>query len=127
MLGETDEWAHDRRYDLYLDAAWRGDRFVARLWETAQSMPEYRGKTALVITTDHGRGDSPENWSDHGRDVPAARRIWIAVLGPATPALGVRSGVGATQAQVAATIATLLGLDFNSARPSAAPPLRLKH
>ena len=23
MLGETDEWAHGRRYDLYLDSAWR--------------------------------------------------------------------------------------------------------
>ena len=28
MLGDTDEWAHERRYDLYLDAAHRGDRFI---------------------------------------------------------------------------------------------------
>ena len=56
MLGETDEWAHGRRYDLYLDAAWRNDRFIRRLWETAQSMPEYRDETALLLATDHGRG-----------------------------------------------------------------------
>ncbi len=42
MLGETDEWAHGRKYDLYLDAAWRNDRFVRRLWETAQAMPRVR-------------------------------------------------------------------------------------
>ena len=48
MLGETDEWAHGRRYDLYLDAAQRNDRFIKRLWETAQSMPEYANRTALV-------------------------------------------------------------------------------
>jgi hypothetical protein len=75
MLGETDEWAHERRYDLYLDAAHRSDRFVRRLWETAQSLPVYRGRTALVLATDHGRGASPRDWTDHGEKVPAAERI----------------------------------------------------
>ena len=31
-----------------------------RLWESLQSMPEYQGKTSLVITTDHGRGDAAD-------------------------------------------------------------------
>jgi len=121
MLGETDEWAHNRRYDLYLDAAWRSDRFLRRLWETAQSLEQHRGRTALVITTDHGRG-SAADWTDHGRDTPAAERIWIAVMGPGTPALGVRTNSPATQSQVAATIAALLGENFAS-RPGVAPPL----
>ena len=56
MLGETDEWAHERRYDLYLDAAFRADRFMRRVWEMVQGMPEYAGTTALVLATDHGRG-----------------------------------------------------------------------
>ena len=58
MLGETDEWAHGRRYDLYLDAARRNDRFIRQLWEAAQALPEYAGTTALVLATDHGRGES---------------------------------------------------------------------
>ena len=125
MLGETDAWAHDRRYDQYLDAAWRSDRFVRRLWETAQSLPEYRGKTALVLTTDHGRGPTPRDWTDHGEKVPPAEPIWVAVMGPHTPALGVRQGVQATQSQLAATVAALLGLGdaFREAQPQAAPPL----
>jgi len=123
MLGETDEWAHGRRYDLYLDAAWRSDRFVRRLWELAQSLPEYRGRTALVLATDHGRGSTPADWTDHGEKVPAAESIWMAVMGPHTPALGVREGVQATQSQLAATVAALLGLDFGAASPKAAPPL----
>jgi len=122
MLGETDEWAHGRRYDLYLDAAWRGDRFVRQLWETAQSLPAYRGQTTLLLTTDHGRGETPADWTDHGRDVPAAERIWAAALGPDTPALGVRDGVSGTQSQLAATIAAALGEDFVAASPRAAPP-----
>ncbi|HEX7024982.1 MAG TPA: hypothetical protein VF187_09205, partial [Gemmatimonadales bacterium] len=37
MLGDTDEWAHERRYDLYLDAIYRGDRFLRALWDAVQS------------------------------------------------------------------------------------------
>lgn len=121
MLGDTDEWAHERRYDLYLDAAHRGDRFLKTLWETVQRMPEYRGRTALLVTTDHGRG-SGDDWTDHGRDVPAAERIWMAGLMP-----GARSQESVvrgplTQAQFASTIAGLLGLEseFRRDNPKAA-------
>jgi hypothetical protein len=126
MLGETDEWAHQRRYDLYVDAAWRNDRMIRRLWETAQSTPEYANRTALVVTTDHGRGDRTEDWPNHGRDTPASDRIWIAVMGPGVAPLGIRSAVTATQSQVAATIAALLGEDYTVAEPKAAPPLDLR-
>jgi hypothetical protein len=123
MLGETDEWAHEPRYDLYLDAAWRGDRFIRRIWEAAQAMPEYRGRTALVVATDHGRGATPADWTDHGRKVPAAERTWMAVMGPGTPALGVRAGDTVATAQIAATIAALVGEDFRKAVPAVAPAL----
>jgi hypothetical protein len=123
MLGETDEWAHEGRYDLYLDAAWRGDRFIRRIWEAAQAMPAYAGRTALLIAADHGRGDSPSDWTDHGTKVPAAERIWMAAMGPDTPALGLRKAVTVTAGQVAATTAALIGEDFNAAAPKAAPPL----
>jgi hypothetical protein len=126
MLGETDEWAHGRRYDLYLDAASRNDRFIRQLWETAQSLPEYAGKTALIVATDHGRGETPETWTSHGEKVPESDRIWMAVLGPGIRPLGVRSGVSVTQAQLAATVAALLGEDYRGAQPNAAPPLDLE-
>lgn len=122
-LGETDEWGHGRRYDLYLGAAHQSDRHLAELWTDVQKMPDYAGKTALLVTTDHGRGLTRDDWTDHGKKVPGAEYIWIAVLGPNVPALGVREKVEATQSQVAATIAHLVGLDFRSARPEAAPPL----
>lgn len=122
-LGETDEWGHGRRYDLYLEAAHQADRFLADLWRLVQGLPEYRGKTALLVTTDHGRGATRVDWTDHGKDVPGAEFIWIALLGPDTPALGVRENVEATQSQVAATIAHLLGEDFATASPRAAVPL----
>lgn len=121
-LGETDSWAHARRYDLYLAAARHADRFLRELWETLQSLPEYAGRTTLVVTTDHGRGEGTQ-WTSHGKDVPGCDRIWIAVLGPDTPARGVREDGAVTQAQVAATVAALLGEDWCAAEPRAARPL----
>lgn len=122
MLGDTDEWAHERRYDLYLDAAHRGDKFLRTLWETVQAMPGYRDRTALLVATDHGRG-SGNDWTDHGRDVPAAERIWMAVLTP-NAVNGQPSTVNGTytQSQFAATIAGLLGLEreFRAATTRAA-------
>lgn len=122
-LGETDEWGHGRRYDLYLDAAHNADRILGELWRTLQTMPEYRGKTSLILTTDHGRGLTRVDWTDHGKEVPGAEYMWIAILGPDTPPLGLREKVETTQSQVAATIAHLLGEDFLTASPRAAAPL----
>jgi hypothetical protein len=123
LLGETDEWAHARRYDLYLHAANRADHFIRRLWDTAQAMDQYKGKTALLITTDHGRGSTTEDWTSHNKDIAGAEYIWIAAMGPGIPALGVRENVQTTQSQFAATIAAALGEDYNAAQPKAAPPL----
>jgi hypothetical protein len=122
-LGETDEWAHGRRYDLYLDAAHQSDRFLAELWERLQSEPQYRGKTSLLVTTDHGRGGTRIDWTDHGAKIIGAEFVWMAVLGPDTPALGERENVEASQSQIAATVARLVGEDFASASPKAAVPL----
>ena len=122
-LGETDEWGHGRRYDLYLDAAHKSDRFLAEIWQKLQELPHYAGKTSMIVTTDHGRGSTRVDWTDHGKKVPGAEFIWIAVMGPDTPPAGEREKVETTQGQVAATIARLVGEDFNAASPKAASPL----
>ncbi|HUG53447.1 MAG TPA: acetylxylan esterase [Vicinamibacteria bacterium] len=123
-LGETDDWAHAGRYDLYLRAAQGFDRFTRALWEEMQGMDEYRGRTSFVITTDHGRGGGPADWKSHGAKVPGAENIWVAVMGPDTPALGERAQTDTvTQSQVAATVASLLGEDFAGAMGGVAPPI----
>lgn len=122
--GETDEWAHARRYDQYLESAHRVDAFIAQLWNTMQAMPQYRGTTTFLITADHGRGSGPDDWTGHGEKVAGAENIWLAVLGPDTRPLGERANTGAvTQSQVAATVAALLGADYRAAVPAAAPPI----
>jgi hypothetical protein len=104
----------------------RADRFIERIWNVAQGLPAYRGTTALLITTDHGRGATTKDWSDHGKDVPAAEDTWFAAIGAGVPALGVRKDLTVTTSQLAATIAMLLGEDFQKANPAAAKPLPIR-
>lgn len=123
-FGETDEWAHAGRYDYYLTAAHHVDDFVRQLWETAQSLPEYRDKTTFILTADHGRGTGPL-WKSHGEKVDGAEGDWIALLGPDTPPLGERTNCApVTTSQIAATLACLLGEDFHAAFPQTGAPLR---
>lgn len=124
-LGETDDWAHQGRYDLYLDAAWRNDQALRTLWEKAQSLEAYRGKTALVVVTDHGRGSGREGWKNHGKDLPGSEFIWMAAMGPGVPPWGVRRDCQTSQSQTAATVAQLLGLDYAAADDRIAEPLPL--
>ena len=121
--GETDNWAHQGRYDLVLESAHQFDDFVRQLWETMQSMPEYRGQTTFVVTTDHGRGSGLEEWKEHGVEQKGSENIWIAIMGPDTESLGELANNSATQAQIAATVAGFLGKDYVKAVPEAAPPL----
>ncbi|MBX3733603.1 MAG: alkaline phosphatase family protein [Verrucomicrobiae bacterium] len=122
--GETDDWAHEGNYERYLRAAVNFDRFLGDLWTACQSLPEYRDRTSLVITTDHGRGPSPVAWKSHGREIPGSVFMWMAVLGPDTAPLGERRNVApVTQSQAAATVAALLGLDFRSLDDRIAPPV----
>jgi hypothetical protein len=122
--GETDNWAHQGRYDLVLDSAHRMDYFVHQLWDTMQAMPQYHGTTTFIITTDHGRGGGLTEWKEHGIEQKGSENIWIAVLGPDTAPLGERTHVApVTQAQIAATVAAFVGKDYRHDAPKAAAPI----
>jgi len=122
-LGETDEWGHGRRYDRYLHAAHRSDDYLRRIWELVQSIPEYKDQTTILFAPDHGRGSTIRDWTDHGAKVEGAEYIWMGMIGPDTPPLGVRSDVEVTLSQVAATLAAAVGEDFCASSPRSAKPL----
>jgi len=112
-LGETDDWAHDKRYDRVLQTAQYFDQALQKLWRTLESLPEYRDSTSLVVTSDHGRGSLRSDWSGHGAKVKGADHIWLAALGPDTPAGGeAAQAPTAYQRDVSATILDLLGLPW---------------
>ncbi len=123
--GETDEWAHAGKYRSYLDAAHQVDQWIAGIWRYVQSDPQYKNKTTLVITTDHGRGDkNKEEWTSHGSGIADSHEIWLAVLGPDSPARGEdRAVMQLYQQQIAQTIARLMGYTYKAKHPIADPIL----
>jgi Type I phosphodiesterase / nucleotide pyrophosphatase len=124
---ETDDFAHDGKYPQVLRAIRRIDGFLSELWTTLQRDPQYRDKTTLIVTVDHGRGRTPADWKGHGKDVPGANEIWIAIASPDTARRGVwRDSPPLYQNQIASTIAAALGLDYREANPNAGAPIALR-
>jgi hypothetical protein len=118
-LEETDEHAHGGRYDKYLRAAYNTDSMIAELWDWLQNDKQYKDKTTLLLTTDHGRGNiSPTSWKKHGRLALGSGQIWFAVLGPDTRPHGeMKSHSKYFQKQFAKTAAAFLGLDYSNVVP----------
>ena len=126
--GESDDFAHDGKYDEYVLAAHRTDRFIEEVWNTLQAMPEYKDNTVLFVTTDHGRGEQPiETWQHHAskestsgymtslaqyaEGIVGSEAVWMASIGPGIAASGL-IGTGTaciTSNQIAATLLRLMG------------------
>lgn len=119
--GETDEWAHAGQYRSYLDAGHQVDQWIKDIWNFVQTDPQYKNKTTLLITTDHGRGDKvKEEWTSHNNKIEDAHEIWFAVIGPDTPLRGeLNSDMQLYQQQFAQTIAKLMGYEYKAAHPIA--------
>lgn len=111
-FGDCDEWAHARKYDFYLDAANGTDAFIRDIYEACEADKFYKGKTTYLITCDHGRGFGNE-WANHGSGTKGSEATWLMLLGNGVEALGETTECGPyyTQ-QIAATIASILGIDF---------------
>ena len=124
-LGETDEFAHQGRYDLYLQQAAQVDKMIGELWNWVQTTPGYKNNTTFIITTDHGRGSRASKWSSHGQFIKGSSQTWLALMGPGINSVGeIKEEQQFYQSQVAQTIAGILGEKFSI--ENAAPPISLR-
>ena len=48
-LGETDDFAHQKRYDLYLQQANLVDKMIGELWSMVQTTTGYKNNTSLLL------------------------------------------------------------------------------
>ena len=114
--GETDDFAHDGDYEAYLKSAKQTDAFVKDLWEFVQSEKQYKDNTVFIITTDHGRGTDPiDNWRNHGSKYEGTDQTWMIAWGAGIKAKGeVSNSVPIVANQIASTIATILGINYES-------------
>jgi len=134
--GETDDFAHDGSYDRYIDAAHRTDLMLAKLWHWLQADSFYRDRTTLIITTDHGRGNTADGWTLHASAAGAVKfgiedaadgvlgsdQIWLAAIGPHIQSKGLVTGHW-KQSQIAATAVRSLQLDPAKLIPMADKPM----
>ncbi len=136
-LGDTDNRAHEGKYEDYLAAATEADNFVREIWEAYQANPQTAGRTTLIVTADHGRGPAPnDRWTGHGSGrwrgirVPGlyhegSDAIFIAARGPGIVAApGYTMENCASVSQIAATMLAVFGED-DLVQPDMAPPLAI--
>ena len=79
--------AHYGAYSLYLEAIRRTDRLVHELWQHAQSSPQYRDRTTLLVVPELGRdGDVVGNgFANHRSGDESCRRVWLVAVGAGVP------------------------------------------
>jgi hypothetical protein len=102
--------AHFGAYSLYLDAIRRTDRLVHGLWEHAQSLPAYRGRTTLIVVPEMGRDGDPSGngFQNHRSGDESCRRLWLLAVGAGVPR-GLVSERPIRTTDVAPTLARVLG------------------
>lgn len=79
---DSDEWGHRRNYDKYIDSLHQYDDYFQTLLSFLNETGEYGKNTALIITTDHGRGSGPF-WNDHSKEFASAFKTWAILKLPA--------------------------------------------
>ena len=124
-FGEID-CAHYGSWSRYVEAIRRTDALTWRLWQTVQSLADYRDRTLMLILPDHGRelerpGGSgfihhSDFYTNEGAD-EGCRRVWMLAIGPGIDR-GARIARPLPITSAAASGLRFLGLD---ASPGAAP------
>jgi len=113
-FGEID-CAHYGSWSRYTDAIRRTDELTWRLWQAANELPAYRGRTLFLILPDHGReldqsGSTgfihhSDFYTDTGVD-EGCRRVWMLALGPEVP------GQQTIETAIPITTVTATGSEF---------------
>ena len=82
-LNDTDEWGHLNRYHDHVAALQANQARLEQLLSDLTEMPDGYGRhTTVILTTDHGRGNTKDDWQDHGM-VQAAAEAWMLAWLPA--------------------------------------------
>lgn len=127
-FGEID-CAHYGSWSRYVEAIERTDEQVWRLWQTVESLADYRDQTLMLVMPDHGRElertgglgyvHHSDFYTGKGAD-EGCRHVWMLALGPGVkPGVRMERPVPITSA--AATGLEYLGLPISPGSAPAAP------
>ena len=109
-LGDPDELAHRGDFAAYRRAMQHADDFLVDLQQTLARMGVDGSRTAVLVTTDHGRGHGAKLRS-HGSWIPESQRVFVAAFGHGIAHRGVACPSEPLRlADVAGTMSALLAL-----------------
>ncbi len=114
-LAGPDIHAHLGQRREYERAIRTADGLIGRMWNAIEANPDLRGKTALIVTADHGRHPDghDDGFRSHGDACEGCRRIPFFAVGPE-----VEAGVtleGGSQVDIAPTVGKWLGFEVPEA------------
>ena len=121
-LDATDATGHANDYPGHLAALARSDEWLRLIDERLQQLEAQGHRSALLVTTDHGRG-AGEGWSQHRWNVPGSDRIWLFARGPGLDPTGpIETDQKTTLSSIRPTAEAWLGLE-PACNPLGAPTL----
>lgn len=111
-LLDSDRFGHFNDYPKYAASLAAYDALLVELVARLDAAHEFGANTALVITTDHGRG-LWDQWGEHGPQTPSSRNVWAFVMLPKNAAgwsLAAKKARRFDHDDVRYTVEVLLGL-----------------
>ena len=115
-LAEVDHAGHSGNWQTYVNAIATADSIVDMIWTSIGQLPDYAGKTTMIVSNDHGRHD----WSfaGHGDGCEGCREIQLLALGPDIKQ-GFVSNTPRTLCDITPTLGALMGFSTEYATGSA--------
>jgi membrane-anchored protein YejM (alkaline phosphatase superfamily) len=116
---EPDAAGHSGIWADYLNGIRSTSKYTAQLWNFLQTDTNYKNKTAVFITNDHGRhlDGIEDGFVSHGDDCIGCRHISLVALGPDFKAGSIDSTTY-SQIDITSTINTMFHLGMKHAKGS---------
>lgn len=114
---DPDYSAHSGDWKSYVKAIKATDRYVFRLWKFLQLNEFYKNKTALFVTSDHGRhlDGISDGFAGHGDDCDGCRHIGFNAFGPDFKKNTILN-TKREQIDLPVTISAMLGFTLNQSK-----------
>lgn len=111
-LKDVDSYGHANKWNEYIQAIKTTDQSIKDIWDFLQSQPDYKGKTTLMVSNDHGRhlDGVKDSFVNHGDACLGCRHIEFFAMGPDFKQNTTISTGSYEQIDVANTMAELLGI-----------------
>jgi predicted AlkP superfamily pyrophosphatase or phosphodiesterase len=111
---DPDYFGHGNEWKNYIKGIKSTDNYIKQLYDLIQSDDNYKDKTTIIVTNDHGRHTDGhlDGFISHGDNCPDCRHIEFLAIGPDFKT-GVTLQTTYNQIDISQTVAKLLNFRMN--------------